>query len=103
VKTQEAKMTQAPAAVVKIPTESPQPARGKAAITVYPPQQEGGRWQAVWHEDGERRQRESVSEEKLAPKLEKVRERLATGASNMLRPGRGPDRALPGPRPLAGR
>src|SRR5690242_18205019 len=117
-------MTPVPTAVFKIPTESPQPARGpvgrarKAAaakpkpssrvagtgtraatrgdgevieldlgITVYPPRQDGGRWRAAWYEDGERQQCESVSEEKLAAKLEKVRQRLATGASNMTRPG----------------
>ena len=92
-------MTQAPAAIFKIPTESPQLARGavsrarratakpKAAgrvagvetraatrgdgevieldlgITVYPPRQNGGRWRAVWHEDCERQQCESVSED----------------------------------------
>jgi hypothetical protein len=56
-------------------------------ITVYPPRDEGGRWRAVWHKDGERRQCESVSEGKLAVKLEEVRLRLATGASNMTRPG----------------
>jgi hypothetical protein len=93
-------MTQAPAAVFKIPTESPQPSRGRASrtrkaaaaqpraasrvafietraatrgdgevieldlgITVYPPRDKGGRWRAVWHEDGERQQCESVSEE----------------------------------------
>jgi hypothetical protein len=96
-------MTQAPAAVFKIPTESPQPAHRKASrarktaaaqpkaagrvagietrvairgegevielelgITVYPPRQVGGRWRAVWHEDGERQQCESVFEDKLA-------------------------------------
>jgi len=56
-------------------------------ITVYPPRDEGSRWRAVWHEDGERQQCESVSAEKLAARLEKVRRRLATGASNMARPG----------------
>jgi len=56
-------------------------------ITVYPPRQEGGRWRAVWHEDGERQQCESVSEAKLGGKLEKVRQRLAMGASNMTKPG----------------
>jgi hypothetical protein len=56
-------------------------------ITVYPPRDKGGRWRAVWHEDGERQQCESVSEEKLAAKLEKVKQRLAMGASNMTRPG----------------
>jgi hypothetical protein len=116
-------MTQAPAAIFKIPIRSPQPARGNAArarkavtappkaasrvvgteiraasrgdgevieldlgITVYPSRQEGGRWRAVWHEDGERHQCESVSEEKLAAKLEKVRQRLSTGAANMTKP-----------------
>jgi hypothetical protein len=54
---------------------------------VYPPWDKGGRWRAVWLEDGERQQCESVSEEKLAAKLEKVRQRLSTGASNMTRPG----------------
>jgi hypothetical protein len=117
-------MTQAAAAVFKIPTESPQPPRGKASrarkaaaakpkaaswvagvetraatrsdgevielesgIIVYPPRQEGGRWRAVWQEDGERRQCESVSREKLAGKLEKVRQRIAAGAANMTKPG----------------
>ena len=56
-------------------------------ITVYPPRDKGGRWRAVWHEDGERQQCESVSEEKLAAKLAKVRQRLTMGASNMIRPG----------------
>jgi hypothetical protein len=51
---------------------------------VYPPRDKGGRWRAVWHEDGERRQCASVSDEKLAAKLEKVRQRLAMGASNIL-------------------
>ena len=78
----------------KIPTKSPQPARGKAArrapaatgraarghdfvsgtgrpaargegrpvielecgVTVYPAREEGGRWRAVWYENGQRRQ-----------------------------------------------
>jgi hypothetical protein len=38
-------------------------------ITVYPPGDKGGRWRAVWHQDGVRKQSESVSEEKLAAKL----------------------------------
>jgi integrase len=117
-------MTQAPASIFKIPTESPQPSRGRASralklaaaqpraasrvagmetraatrgdgevieldqgITVYPPKDKGGRWRAVWHEDGERQQCESVSEEKLAAKLEKVRQRLFMGAANMTKPG----------------
>ena len=118
-------MTQAPSAVFKIPTKSPQPARGKPGrpsgrakagrpapgrvvangtgraatrgggevieleygITVYPAREEHGRWRAVWYEDGERQQCEAASEEKLAPKLEQVTERLQVGAPNMTRPG----------------
>jgi hypothetical protein len=117
-------MAQSPAAIFKIPTESPQPARGLASralklatvqpkaasrvagietraatrgagevieldqrITVYPPKDKGARWRAVWHQDGERQQCESVSEEKLAAKLEKVRQRLSTGSANMTKPG----------------
>ena len=106
-------MTQAPAAIFKIPTKSPQVAPATAAkpsgrtmkvprtshpgsalgsgsgraatrgsgevielkcgITVYPARAEGGRWRAVWHEDGQRQQCEAASEEKLAVKLEKVK------------------------------
>ena len=117
-------MTQAPPAVFKIPTKSPQPARkparacrprrpaarqpdgfsrsgtGRAAtrgggevieleygITVYPAREERGRWRAVWHEDGKRQQCEAATEEKLAAKLEKVKERLEADAPNMKRPG----------------
>ena len=72
-------------------------------ITVYPPRDKGGRWRAVWHEDGERQQCESVSEEKLAAKLEKVRQRLSTGAANMTKPGAGPDRRVPQPGSAASR
>ncbi|HET7014603.1 MAG TPA: hypothetical protein VFI65_11875, partial [Streptosporangiaceae bacterium] len=56
-------------------------------ITVYPARRDGGRWRAVWQEDGERQQCESVSKEKLAAKLEKVSERLEADAPNMKRPG----------------
>ena len=118
-------MTQAPAAVFKIPAVSPQPPRAKArkapsagpkatglnvipvtgagtraatrgdgevlevgyGISVYPPRGEGGRWRAAWHENGQRRQCESVSKEAFTEKLEKAGQRLATGASNMTRPG----------------
>jgi hypothetical protein len=48
-------------------------------ITMYPPRDNGGRRRAAWHEDGVRRQCESVSEERLAAKLGKVRQRIATG------------------------
>jgi len=109
-------MTQAPPAGFKIPTKSPQPARGKAArrapgrvlatgtgraatrgggevielehgVTVYPAREEPGRWRAVWCEDGKRQQCEASSEEMLAAKLERVTERLAVGAPDMKRPG----------------
>ena len=64
-------------------------------ILVYPPRPEPEqtgkkirpRWRAVWYEDGERQQCESVSEEKLAAKLEKVKVRLEADAPNMRRPG----------------
>ena len=55
-------------------------------ITVYPPQQDGDPWRAVLMENGQRRYREAVTEEKLA-KLEKVTERLQADAPNMERPG----------------
>ena len=54
---------------------------------MYPARGESGRWRAVWHENGERQQCEAASEDKLAARLEKVTERLATGAPNMTRPG----------------
>jgi integrase len=66
-------------------------------ITVYPPRPqaaEGGgrkqrspRWRAVWYEDGQRQQCESVSEERLAAELEKVKERLGADAPRLIRPG----------------
>jgi integrase len=56
-------------------------------ITVYPARWDGDRWRAVWYEDGERQQCESVSEDKLAGKLEKVTERLGADAPKMRRPG----------------
>ena len=119
-------MTQAAPAQTKIPTESPQPSRKRAApaagrpkktsspararvlagstgraatrgggevielecgITVYPARSEGGWWRAVWTEAGERQQCEAATEAKLAPKLEKVAERLQADAPNMRRPG----------------
>jgi integrase len=52
-------------------------------ITVYPPRSEGGRWRAVWYEEGERQQCQSKREERLATRLEKITERLAADAPNM--------------------
>jgi hypothetical protein len=43
----------------------------------------------VWHEDRERRQCQSVTEEGLAAKLEKVTVRLAADAPGMEGPGAG--------------
>jgi tRNA(Phe) wybutosine-synthesizing methylase Tyw3 len=59
----------------------------ECGITVYPARSEGGRWRAVWHEEGERRQCEAATEEKLTPKLAKVAERLQADAPNMRKPG----------------
>jgi integrase len=56
-------------------------------ITVYPARYEGDRWRAVWHENGQRRQCESIKEAKLAAELKKVTERLEANAPNMKRPG----------------
>jgi hypothetical protein len=56
-------------------------------ITVYPAREEGDRWRAVWHEDGKRRQCQSVTEEGLAARLEKVTVRLAADAPGLERPG----------------
>jgi integrase len=56
-------------------------------IMVYPARFDGDRWRAVWYEDGERQQCQSVSEDRLAGKLEKVTERLAADAPRMRRPG----------------
>jgi hypothetical protein len=59
----------------------------ECGITVYRARSEGGRWRAVWHEDGERQQCEAASEEKLAVKLEKVKVRLEADAPKMRQPG----------------
>jgi integrase len=56
-------------------------------ITVYPARFDGDRWRAVWYEDGQRQQCESVREDKLAARLEKVTERLRADAPNMRRTG----------------
>ena len=40
-------------------------------------------WRAVFMENGQRRYREAVTEEKLAAKLEKVTERLQADAPNL--------------------
>jgi len=56
-------------------------------ITVYPAREGQDRWRAVWYENGNRRQCEAVSEERLAARLEKVTERLAADAPNMERTG----------------
>jgi len=56
-------------------------------ITVYAARYEGDRWRAVWYEDGERRQCQAASEDRMAASLEKITVRLAADAPNMLRTG----------------
>jgi integrase len=56
-------------------------------LTVYPARSEGGRWRAVWYEDGERRQCEAATEDRLAGKLEPIVVRLEADAPGMARPG----------------
>jgi integrase len=56
-------------------------------VTVYPAREQGGRWRAVWMENGVRRQCEAVTEDRLAAKLEKVTERLMADAPNLERTG----------------
>jgi hypothetical protein len=59
----------------------------ECGVTVYPAREEQGRWRAVWHENGQRRQCEAAAEDRLAGRLEKVAERLAADAPNLERPG----------------
>ena len=59
----------------------------ECGITVYPARSAGGRWRAVRHEVGVRQQCEAASPEKLAPKLEKIAERLPADAPNLRRSG----------------
>ncbi len=56
-------------------------------ITVYPARRRGDRWRAVWYENGQRRQCQSVTEAGLAARLEKVSVRLAADAPGLERPG----------------
>jgi hypothetical protein len=56
-------------------------------ITVYLVRFTGDRWRAVWYEEGQWQQCESVREDRLAARLETVTERLAADAPNMRRPG----------------
>ena len=59
----------------------------ECGIMVYPARQGHDRWRAVWYENGERRQCEAKTEDRLAARLEKVTERLTADALNMERPG----------------
>jgi integrase len=54
---------------------------------VYPSRGERRRWRAVWYENGQRQQCESVTEDRLAAKLQKVAERLRADAPNMTKLG----------------
>ncbi len=56
-------------------------------ITVYPARHAGDRWRAVWYENGQRRQCQSVTEAGMAARLEKVSVRLAADAPGLERPG----------------
>ena len=38
----------------------------ECGVTVYPARVAGGRWRAVWYENGQRRQCEAASEDRLA-------------------------------------
>jgi integrase len=59
----------------------------ECGVTVYPAREPGGRWRAVWYEDGARRQCEAATEDRLAARLDKVTERLMADAPNLERPG----------------
>ena len=59
----------------------------ECGVTVYPARGEGGRWRAVWKENGARRQCEAATEDRLAARLEKVTERLMADAPNLERTG----------------
>src|SRR5271157_3588677 len=59
----------------------------ECGVTVYPARGQGGRWRAVWMENGARRQCEAATEDRLAARLEKVTERLMADAPNLERPG----------------
>jgi hypothetical protein len=56
-------------------------------ILVYPPEEAGDPWRAVFTENGRRRFRQAMTEAELAAKLAKVTERLRAGAPDMERPG----------------
>ena len=56
-------------------------------ILVYPPETGGEPWRAVFTENGQRKFRQGATEEKLAAKLENVKERLQADAANMEQPG----------------
>ncbi len=58
-----------------------------SGILVYPPEDDGEPWRAVFTENGQRKYRQAATEAKLAAKLEKVAERLRADAANMERPG----------------
>jgi 3-mercaptopropionate dioxygenase len=70
-------------------------------VTVYPAREDGDRWRAVWYENGQRRQCESLSEHALAVKLEKVTQRLVADAPNIV--GQQVRTPAPGPGILTGR
>ena len=59
----------------------------ECGILVYPPEEAGEPWRAVFTENGRRRFRQAMTEAELAAKLAKVTERLRACAPDMERPG----------------
>src|SRR5271170_760914 len=59
----------------------------ECGILVYPPEETGEPWRAVFTENGRRRFRQAMTEAELAAKLAKVTDRLRAGAPDMERPG----------------
>jgi integrase len=59
----------------------------ECGILVYPPEEAGEPWRAVFTENGRRRFRQAMTEAELAVKLAKVAERLRAGAPDMERAG----------------
>ena len=59
----------------------------ECGILVYPPEEAGEPWRAVFTENGRRRFRQAMTEAELAAKLAKVTDRLRACAPDMERPG----------------
>lgn len=71
---------------------NPDQTAGRTAIELgggdgIPERVAADRWRTVWYDKGQRHQCEAATEDRLAARLEKMTERLATGAPNLERPG----------------